>query len=85
MSVQSSHPHDVGNEKGTYPDDGEKKALGERDLSLDEPFIAAGMDILALQAIDPALDAKMHIVNNVSSSRALKLPIESSIQLGLRY
>lgn len=31
--------------------------------------IREGSDILALQEIDPALNAKMHIVNNVGSQK----------------
>ena len=36
--------------------------------SMDETVLAEGVDILALQGIDPALDAKMHIVNNVRNT-----------------
>lgn len=46
--------------------DGEKVAVGDRDVSIDEP-LASGTaeDILSMQDVDPALNAKMHLVNNV--------------------
>lgn len=44
----------------------EKIAPRGRDISPDEVSETEGIDILATQAIDPVLSAKMHIVNNVS-------------------
>lgn len=43
----------------------EKVALGEPDAALDQYSLGEGEDILALQDVDPALNAKMHLVNNV--------------------
>lgn len=51
--------------KDDYPKDTEKVALDERDDSIQGPSIGEGVDILGQQSIDPALNAKMHIVNNV--------------------
>jgi hypothetical protein len=53
--------------KDDYPKDTEKIALGEREDSFHGPSIGEGVDILGQQSIDPALNAKMHIVNNVSA------------------
>jgi hypothetical protein len=60
MSAQSSLPPAPGSLK-----DSEKAPLGEPDVVLDGISVAEGKDILALQDTDPALNAKMHIVNNV--------------------
>jgi len=73
MSTLSTPELTSGNEKDPYPKDSEKLAMGERDVSLDEPSIDKGIDILALQDIDPALDAKMHIVNNVRCTKSANL------------
>ena len=65
MSAHSSPPLES---KNDYPKDSEKVALGGRDGSLDRPAgpsIAEGEDILGRQDVDPALNAKMHLVNNV--------------------
>jgi hypothetical protein len=65
MSANSSPPLEP---KNDYPKDSEKVALGERDASLEcpaSPSIGEGEDILGRQDIDPALNAKMHLVNNV--------------------
>lgn len=43
----------------------EKIASGEPDVVLDGYSVQEGSDILALQDVDPALNAKMHLVNNV--------------------
>lgn len=51
--------------KDDYPKDTEKVALGERDDSIHGLSIGEGVDILGQQSIDPALNAKMHIVNDV--------------------
>lgn len=64
MSEKSSPPFDTSSEEKDYSKNGEKVALGERDSSLDGPSISEGEDILAQQDIDPALNAKMHLVNN---------------------
>lgn len=46
----------------------EKIASIGRESSSDDVSENEGVDILASQAIDPVLSAKMHIVNNVSES-----------------
>ena len=51
--------------KNDYPKDTEKAALDERDDSIQGPSVGEGVDILGQQSIDPALNAKMHIVNDV--------------------
>jgi hypothetical protein len=43
----------------------EKMAVGEPDAVQDGYSVGEGEDILALQDIDPALNAKMFLVNNV--------------------
>jgi hypothetical protein len=50
--------------KDGYPKDEEKVAL-EREDSIQDPSIGEGIDLLGQQIVDPALTAKMHIVNNV--------------------
>jgi hypothetical protein len=47
-----------------YPKN-EKIAGEEPEAVLDGYSVGEGQDILALQDIDPALNAKMHLVNNV--------------------
>lgn len=47
-----------------YPKN-EKVAGVEPDIQLDDHSLGEGVDVLALQDVDPALNAKMHIVNNV--------------------
>jgi len=44
---------------------GNEKAIGTRDESPEKPLIGPRVDLLAKQSTDLALDAKMHIVNNV--------------------
>ncbi|KAF8863915.1 MFS general substrate transporter [Acephala macrosclerotiorum] len=44
--------------------DNEKVAPGKPDAVLDGYSVQEGSDILALQDVDPALNAKMHLVNN---------------------
>lgn len=45
---------------------GEKKvALGEPYVVPDSASYGVAVDLLGSQGVDPALDAKMHIVNNV--------------------
>lgn len=59
--MSSDHsPKLAGSEK-----DNEKAVSGEPDVVLDQYSVAEGSDILALQDVDPALNAKMHLVNNV--------------------
>jgi hypothetical protein len=65
--------------KDDYPKDTEKVASGEREDSIHDPSIGEGIDILGQQSIDPALNAKMHLVNNVRDSHKRLLP---SIALG---
>lgn len=43
----------------------EKIAREDSDVVLGQHSIDEGRDLLALQDVDPALNAKMHIVNNV--------------------
>lgn len=56
MSANSTPPLEA---KGS-----EKVALEEPDIVLDGLPVGEGTDLLALQDFDPALNAKMHIVNN---------------------
>jgi len=65
MSTKSSPPLPTSSEKGPVLQDNEKGVLGEQDVAYEYVPINNGEDILALQDIDPALNAKMHIVNNV--------------------
>lgn len=60
MSTDYSPPLAASDNKDT-----EKVALGESDVAPDNYSIRDGSDILALQDVDPALNAKMHLVNNV--------------------
>jgi hypothetical protein len=67
-TTSNSPPLDPEQEKaGQSLEDTEKTAgdVQPRDISFD---YGDGEDILSLQDVDPALNAKMHIVNNVSSS-----------------
>lgn len=41
-------------------------ATAEPNVVLDGYSVAKGSDILGLQDVDPALNAKMHLVNNVN-------------------
>jgi hypothetical protein len=50
-----------------YPKN-EKIAGEEPEVVADGYSVRDGEDILALQDIDPALNAKMHLVNNVKQS-----------------
>lgn len=45
-------------------------ASAEPDVHPDGYSVAEGTDILALQDTDPALNAKMHLVNNVHCPQA---------------
>jgi hypothetical protein len=65
MSATSSPPLGAGNEKIDYSKDHEKVALGQQDVTYDTHSVDKGEDILSMQDVDPALNAKMHIVNNV--------------------
>lgn len=65
MSANSTPPLEA---KGS-----EKVALEEPDIVLDGLPVGEGTDLLALQDFDPALNAKMHIVNNVSCTRLVGL------------
>jgi len=65
MSTTSSPQFAPGNEKSSYPKDDEKLALGEQDVSYEASSIGKGEDLLSMQDVDPALNAKMHLVNNV--------------------
>jgi hypothetical protein len=69
MSLESS-PHIAPSDKETsFPKGDEKAALGEPDVSYDHASVGSGEDILALQDVDPALNAKMHLVNNVRAHK----------------
>lgn len=66
-----SSPSAVDQEKSTAADDGEAHSHTKSDQdahAVDGGSIrmAKGEDILARQALDPALNSKMHLVNNVS-------------------
>jgi hypothetical protein len=68
MSSDDSNPQLAA--KDDYPKDNEKLALAEREDSIGGPSIDEGVDILGLQALDRALNLKMHIVNNVRDQKA---------------
>lgn len=42
-----------------------EKIAGSDDLAPDGASVMSGQDILQLQDVDPALNMKMHLVNNV--------------------
>ena len=66
MSARSNSPPLASStEKADYPKGDEKVALGETDVSDEHVSMREGQDVLALQDVDPALNAKMHLVNNV--------------------
>jgi hypothetical protein len=56
----------------------EKTAVGESDVPAEGFSLHEGSDILALQGVDPALNAKMHLVNNVGFPQAPLPPIRPS-------
>lgn len=60
MSALSTSPL-ISSQKGMD----EKIAREDSDVVLGQHSIDEGRDLLALQDVDPALNAKMHIVNNV--------------------
>jgi len=69
MSLDSS-PHIAPSDKETsFPKGDEKTVLGEPDVSYDHESVGSGEDILALQDVDRALNAKMHLVNNVRAQK----------------
>jgi len=69
MSLDSS-PHIAPSDKEASFSKGDEKAvLGEPDVSYDHESVGSGEDILALQDVDPALNAKMHLVNNVRAQK----------------
>lgn len=76
MSYDSSPPFAA---KDNYPKDTEKVALDEPEDSVHGPSIGEGIDILGQQSIDPALNAKMHIVNNVSELPQAPFLLDSSV------
>jgi hypothetical protein len=66
MSGKWSPPFAPGNEVSEYgTKDNDKIALGQQDVSFENQSIGSGQDLLGQQDIDPALNAKMHLVNNV--------------------
>jgi hypothetical protein len=79
MSTNSSPRLAVAQEEKDYSDGNEKAAaVGDSYLPPDGISIREGSDILSLQAVDPALNAKMHIVNNVGFPQAPFPPSRSS-------
>jgi hypothetical protein len=65
MSLESSPHIAPSDEKTSYPKGDENAALAELDVFYDHDSVGKGEDILGLQDVDPALNAKMHLVNNV--------------------
>lgn len=65
MSTTSNPPLALSDEKTRYSKDHEKVALGEHHVADGLHSIGKGEDILSMQDVDPALNAKMHLVNNV--------------------
>lgn len=57
----------------TAPQEEDAHAVDEGSLRVD---LLKGEDILALQDLDPALNLKMHLVNNVGASSALHMPVD---------
>lgn len=55
-------------EMGNDEKQSEKIIAGDRDAPIDRPLSEDRIDLLANQSTDVALDAKMHIVNNVSKN-----------------
>jgi hypothetical protein len=54
--------------------DDEKCVPKEPDITIDGVSVQGGIDLLALQGVDPALNAKMHLVNNVSINVLISYP-----------
>jgi hypothetical protein len=67
-AMATNSPIVSSDEKGRGKDP-EKVAVDDQRSSLDQPSILSGEDILGKQDIDLALNAKMHLVNNVSVHR----------------
>lgn len=63
MSTLGSHPAS-NKDKNDYSK-GDKVALGDPYVIPDSVSYGEGQDVLAGEDVDPALTAKMHIVNNV--------------------
>jgi len=55
--------------KNDYPTGEDKSALGQPHVVAESASFGVADDILGSQSVDPALDAKMHIVNNVRCPR----------------
>jgi hypothetical protein len=67
-TTSNSPPLDPEQEKAGQSLEDTEKTAGDaqpRDISFD---CGDGEDLLSLQDVDPSLNAKMHIVNNVGSS-----------------
>ena len=64
MSILDATNLEMGNDEKQS----EKVMAGDRDVSIDRPLSEDRLDLLAKQSADTALDAKMHIVNNVSKN-----------------
>lgn len=74
MSTDIS-PNDMSSED--YPEDEEQKLGSDQVTSVhDVPqAIDNEKEVLAILDLDPALNSKMHIVNNVGRSRDLSFPV----------
>ena len=82
MSAMSNHLAEGSQEEKDYAKGNEKTEVG--DLPPELVSIREGSDILSLQEIDPALNAKMHIVNNVRIPEA-PLPPTRTCELPLIF
>lgn len=85
MSAVSNPPFVESNmEEKEYGKENEKTQVGTNDFPPDNVSVKEGSDILALQDTDPALNAKMHIVNNVGTQSAHSLPSRYRVAANLR-
>jgi hypothetical protein len=68
----------MGIEARDYSKEEERLPMKEKNVVHDVSSIGEGKDVLALQDTDAALNAKMHIVNNVRTASKLlrKLPMK---------
>jgi hypothetical protein len=72
---------DKENQQEEYGKGDEKTEIGALDHPPEYISIKEGSDILAHQDTDPALTAKMHIVNNVGNPRSAQPPLSLPFQL----
>lgn len=68
MSAMASPPAEANKEEKEYGKRNETMQAGDEPLEIAISVREEASDLLALQEIDPALNAKMHIVNNVRIS-----------------